>query len=224
MTKDEFFEKQGITFAPISDLVYEYLSENIIQMNLLPGTQLNETHISEELCVSRTPVRTAIRRLETEGLAVLEHSKTATVSPLKRGEYYQLAEFRAAIEGRAAYHAAKLITTETLAQLKEILIDMEKGEKSQALYPVNEDRFHTLVVQSAQNTFFNSAYEMYRAKIFRYRWYTFIKCSVMDEYSTKVRSATHRAIYNALKSHYQEQAREEAIADAILMRNTSLSL
>lgn len=224
MTREEFFKKSQSSFASVSDLVYEYLRENIIQMQLLPGTQLNESRLSAELKVSRTPVRAAIHRLETEGLATLGYSKAATVSPLKRSEYYQIAEFRAAVEGRAAYHAAKLISAEALAQLKDILIDMERGDKSQVIYPLNEDRFHTLIVHSAQNPFFNAAYELYRSKLFRYRWYLFVEFPIVDEYSLTVRAMTHRAIYNALKNHYSEQAQEESIADALLMRNTSLSL
>lgn len=224
MTREEFFQKSQSSFASVSDLVYEYLRENIIQMQLLPGTQLNESRLSAELKVSRTPVRAAIHRLETEGLATLGYSKAATVSPLKRSEYYQIAEFRAAVEGRAAYHAAKLISAEALAQLKDILIDMERGDKSQVIYPLNEDRFHTLIVHSAQNPLFNAAYELYRSKLFRYRWYLFVEFPIVDEYSLTVRTMTHRAIYNALKNHYSEQAQEESIADALLMRNTSLSL
>ena len=224
MTREEFFKESQRSFASVSDLVYEYLRENIIQMQLLPGTQLNESRLSAELKVSRTPVRTAIHRLETDGLATLGYSKAATVSPLKRSEYYQIAEFRVAVEGQSAFYAAKLITPEALARLKAILLDMERGNESEVVWPLNEDRFHTLIVHSAQNPLFNAAYELYRAKIFRYRWYIFTTFPDTDEYSLTMRTMTHRAIYNALKSHYQEQAKLEAAADALLMRNTSLSL
>ena len=58
-------------YKPLRDIVFETLREAIINQTLKPGERLMEIQLAEEMGVSRTPVREAIRKLELEGLVVM---------------------------------------------------------------------------------------------------------------------------------------------------------
>ena len=55
-------------FAVLSDLVYQYIVDAIVDVRFVPGSKINTKQISEELGISRTPVRTALERLVDEKL------------------------------------------------------------------------------------------------------------------------------------------------------------
>ncbi|HSL93242.1 MAG TPA: GntR family transcriptional regulator, partial [Bacillota bacterium] len=58
-------------YKPLREIVFEHLREAIISSQLKPGERLMELQLAEEMGVSRTPVREAIRKLELEGLVVM---------------------------------------------------------------------------------------------------------------------------------------------------------
>ncbi|HBC93836.1 MAG TPA: GntR family transcriptional regulator, partial [Pelotomaculum sp.] len=58
-------------YKPLREMVFESLREAIIQGRLRPGERLMEIQLAEEMGVSRTPVREAIRKLELEGFVVM---------------------------------------------------------------------------------------------------------------------------------------------------------
>ncbi|MEO8448923.1 MAG: GntR family transcriptional regulator [Gemmatimonadota bacterium] len=92
-------------------IVYGGLRTLIVSGQLLPGTRLVEKHIAARFEVSRTPVRTALDRLEQEGFVVtspgLKHS-LSQVAPLTRDDAIELLETIAAVEGVAGRRAAAL--------------------------------------------------------------------------------------------------------------------
>lgn len=87
-------------------LVYDRLRAAIVEGRYPPGTRLVEQRLAEDLAVSRTPVREAVRRLESEGLVVVERNRGARVRPLTEAEVADLYEVRARLEAYAAELAA----------------------------------------------------------------------------------------------------------------------
>ena len=67
-------------YKPLRDVVFENLREAILEGKLEPGQRLMEVQLAEQLGVSRTPVREAIRKLELEGLVVMLPRKGAYVA------------------------------------------------------------------------------------------------------------------------------------------------
>ena len=61
-----------IQYKTVSDSVYDWIKEAIIQGEFQPGEHLAQERITERLGVSRTPVRDAMKRLEEEGLVVVK--------------------------------------------------------------------------------------------------------------------------------------------------------
>ena len=64
-------------YKPLRDIVFENIREAILEGTLRPGERLMEIQLAEQLGVSRTPVREAIRKLELEGLVVMLPRKGA---------------------------------------------------------------------------------------------------------------------------------------------------
>ncbi|MBP3585641.1 MAG: GntR family transcriptional regulator, partial [Peptococcaceae bacterium] len=67
-------------YKPLRDVVFETLRDAIIKQVLKPGERLMEIQLADEMGVSRTPVREAIRKLELEGLVVMVPRKGAYVA------------------------------------------------------------------------------------------------------------------------------------------------
>ena len=65
---------------PLRELVYEQLKNQILEGKIAPGTRMMEVNLAEEMGVSRTPVREAIRKLEKDGLVVIEPRRGAYAS------------------------------------------------------------------------------------------------------------------------------------------------
>ena len=69
-------------YIPLRDIVFKTLREAIVTGELKPGERLMEIKLANEMGVSRTPVREAIRKLEQEGLVRLTARKGAEVAPI----------------------------------------------------------------------------------------------------------------------------------------------
>ncbi|MEG0952351.1 MAG: GntR family transcriptional regulator, partial [Niameybacter sp.] len=100
-----------------------------------PGDVLRESSIANELGVSRTPVREAIRQLELEGLVHSIPNKETVVAGITDEDVEDIYLIRSRLEGLAARKAATKITDEDLRQMEEILaltaFYVEKNEFNQ---------------------------------------------------------------------------------------------
>lgn len=96
---------------------YARIREAIVEGRYRPGQRLIEQRIAEEIELSRTPVREALRRLEAEGLVISETNRGATVRSVSVDELTDLYELRARLESYAAELAAHRMEPETLAEL-----------------------------------------------------------------------------------------------------------
>lgn len=101
--------------------VFEQLKNSILSGKYKHDDLLNEVKLAEEMGVSRTPVREALRQLELEGLAAYTPNKGVTVRGLSREDIKDIYQIRLMIEGMTARRAAENITEEELAELKEYI-------------------------------------------------------------------------------------------------------
>lgn len=89
--------------------VYERIRMGIVEGRFAPGQRLSEERLREELGVSRTPVREALRRLSSEGLVRLEPHKGATVVSFSPQEIREAYFVRSLLEGGAARRVAERV-------------------------------------------------------------------------------------------------------------------
>lgn len=134
-------------------VVYDALRRDILNGTLPPGAILREEDLARRHQVSRTPVREALSRLETEGLATRHGGSGLLVSELGPDEIIDLYVLREALEGLAARLAASRRTEIDLARL-QLLNDlahqaMREGDSARASW-LNAE-FHFVIWRVAGN-------------------------------------------------------------------------
>src|SRR5512133_2186554 len=92
--------------------VYDHLRAAILSGRLEPGAELAEVPLSEELGVSRGPIREAIGRLASEGLVTVRARRGAVVSPLSKEAFLELYQVREALERMAVKLAVRRLQPE----------------------------------------------------------------------------------------------------------------
>jgi len=105
---------------------YLRLRDEIVSGRLQPNERLVELDLSERLGVGRAAIRTALVRLESEGLVERERHRGAKVRLVDEREAVEILEARATLEGLAARHAARNATPEDVAELRAILAGMRR--------------------------------------------------------------------------------------------------
>src|SRR5947199_9368493 len=104
--------------------VYEYLREEIVSDRLAPGTELQEVALSEDLGVSRGPIREAIGRLAAEGLVTVRPRRGAVVRSLSKDEFLELYQVREALEVMAVRRAVPRLCDGYVEELDQLIAEM----------------------------------------------------------------------------------------------------
>jgi len=112
--------------VPIRKRVYDNLKTAILSGHLGPNERLTEEHLAETLGASRTPVREALYKLESEGLIRPLETRGFIVSGDSKEEVGELFELRAVLEGYALRIISERITEDSLQQLGTF-IDKAQG-------------------------------------------------------------------------------------------------
>ncbi|KUF11139.1 GntR family transcriptional regulator [Pseudoponticoccus marisrubri] len=131
---------------------HDRLVEAIRAGELKPGARLIETELAKRLGISRTPIREAIRQLESDGLVSHQPRSGATVRRLDYAEITELYEMRSVLEGTAARFAARAASEIELSELATINDEMRAGRDTAQLYEANR-QFHRVLLNAARNRF-----------------------------------------------------------------------
>lgn len=136
-----------------SEGAYEILIAEIQQGRLKPGTRIREVELAERFGISRTPIRDAILKLESDGLLVHEPRKGAVIKTLGHREVVELYEMREVLEGTAALHAAQHASDVEIAELEELNILMrDAAADPQRVSDINR-QFHSVLYYCAHNRY-----------------------------------------------------------------------
>jgi DNA-binding GntR family transcriptional regulator len=135
----------------VVDHVYSALRERILSGELPRGTKLRQASLAEELGVSRTPLREALRRLATEGLVEFSPNRGATVSELDFGDMRHAWSARVALEPGAARLAAERRDDEAITAMREVVAEQRRvGNDRDASFAANR-RFHLRLAAASGN-------------------------------------------------------------------------
>lgn len=141
-----------------SEVAYMAVRAAIVEGRYPPGHRLVEQRIAEELGLSRTPIREALRRLEAEGLVVSERNRGAMVRPVSATEVVDLYGLRIRLEAYAVEVATERATEAELGELVEAAdafgavraSGVVAAEGVQLLHDANR-RFHEGIVAAARH-------------------------------------------------------------------------
>lgn len=141
------------SYQPLREVVFETLRDAIAQGVLKPGERLMEIQIADQLGVSRTPVREAIRKLELEGYVIMMPRRGTYVSSLSIKDVNELFEIRTILDSLASGLAAERITEEELEQLQRLLLEISHGIKNKDMEKIVDAdmRFHDVLYKASRN-------------------------------------------------------------------------
>ena len=210
----------------IADQIFEQLEHDILTGKYARGEVLSEQHLAEDLGVSRTPVREAIRRLEQEQM--LEDSgRGLVVIGISKEDMPDMYEIRMRIEGLAAERAAARITDDELREMGDIL-DMQGFyiEKQSKTDSDNSDKikdldsqFHELLYRCSGSKPLCDILIPMHCKMTKFR-----KASVRKKSRAAASLQEHIAIYEALKARDGEKASQLMLKHLTNARNSIMAI
>lgn len=184
--------------------VFEKLEEDIITGVYPRGEILTELKLVEQLGVSRTPIREALRRLEQERL-IAESGKGSVVLGITMEDLIDLMDVRQRIEGLAAYHATKNLTDASREELQHIseLQDFYFAKQDIENLRKMDDKFHNAIYHLTNRPVLRDTLVPLHRKSQRYR-----KISIEDKSRLSESIKEHKAICNAILSGDADLAAE----------------
>ncbi len=135
----------------LADQAYDRFREELRSGALQPGQRVLETELAERLGMSRTPVREAIRRLQSEGLIAHLPARGLCVARYDHAEVDELYGMREALEGTAARLAAQHAGRPDIALLQRLV--EEEGRIPPEAAAEHNRRFHRALHQAAHNRY-----------------------------------------------------------------------
>ena len=215
----------------LRELALEHLRNSIIDGSLKMGQVLSERKISEELGVSKSPVREALAQLRDEGLVSIQPPKGARVFMLSEPEVTQICDFRQAIE-TAAFELALSRDPDGLAKdMQRVVKDMQREQDhgNQKAYLSLDTVFHQLIFEHAQNDYLTASYTRYIGKIAALRTHlaklpqhTELSFNEHKEIAVAVREGNMDKIKSLLKEHI-DRTRQAYKSAAIVLEGAIAS-
>ena len=192
---------------PLREMVYEELKMQILKGSIIPGTRMMEVELAEEMGVSRTPIREAIRKLEKEGLVTIEPRRGAYASMISTEDMVEILEVRQDLEGLAAYFAADRMSEEQMNELRKESDSYNDAVKRGNMEDMirHDTRFHHIIVESCRNKILVQMIEQLQELVLRFRYIyydNFRRAENMPE--------EHEAIVTAIAEGDADKARAAA--------------
>jgi GntR family transcriptional repressor for pyruvate dehydrogenase complex len=210
-----------IKHVKISDEIVDQIRNLISQGKLKPGDRLlPERELIREFDVSRPSLREALNSLVMMGFLEVKGKRTYIKSVASESmqnplsllikadtqKLFDLIEVRKAIEAWGAFLAAQRATEEDIKQLENIIEDMRKAYEQGRSWEKQDADFHLGIAQATHNTIqthvMSTIYDLLKesmAKVFK------------DRAKVKKLLDHHQRIFNAIKNHFPDKARERTL-------------
>jgi DNA-binding GntR family transcriptional regulator len=153
---------------------YQALREAIVLGTLQPNERLVEANLAREFGLGRSAVRTALARLEQDGLVEREPHRGARVRLIDEREAVEILEARAVLEGVAARHAASNATPADVKRLRQILKDMRKQLDCGDLLRASDENavLHRTLLEIADHPTVTRLISMLKSQLVRFQYRT----------------------------------------------------
>ncbi len=193
-----------VRYRTASEHAYRVLKQWILDGQLAPGSAIDQADVSARLGISRMPVRTALERLDSEGLVLLTPHRGAIVAPTSVREMRELYFVRRHLEGLATELAAQGLSDAQLDELVRILDLTEQQVRVGDLdgFLASNRAFHMAIYAGANNAVLRRVIESLWDLGERYRR-AYLQLPERADEST----AEHRRIYELLRSRRAREAR-----------------
>ena len=210
-----------ISRLALHDQVAARLRTMLVEGQIAPGAKLNERELCEQLRVSRTPLREAIKLLAAEGLVDLLPNRGAVAVKLTEADVLNTFEVLAMLEGMSGELAAQRISDGELAELRALHYEMMACFARRDLsgyYRINA-RIHAAINDAAKNPVLTSTYRSINARVQSLRFRT-----NQNEAKWKSAVAEHERMLEALTARDAAALRKVLVEHLLRKRDTVLEL
>ena len=205
--------------ASLTAQAYEKIKENILNLTYPPGMPLTEAMLARELGMSRSPVRSAIQMLQTEGLLISDYYKSITVREITDKDINELYQIRELIEGAAFNLIFSSGRNEEYSyRIEEKVVRMCAAASDVYKWETADAEMHMEIISALENSRINKIYENTLSELIRIG-----QCSVkngMEILKTNdnlkkmiqyMRSADYENSFAILKADHFEIGKDRAL-------------
>jgi GntR family transcriptional repressor for pyruvate dehydrogenase complex len=213
---------KSVKHVRVSDEIINQVKNLISEGKLKPGDRLPpERELIKEFGVSRPSLREALNSLAAMGFLEVQQAKRTFVKSMTSGriqdplslliktdtqKIFDLIEVRKAMEAWGGFHAAQRATEEDIKRLEEIIVEMRKAFDEGRSWEKQDADFHLAMAQATHNTIqthiMSTIYDLLRESVARV---------FTDRGKVKKLFHQHYRIFNAIKSHSPDKARERTL-------------
>jgi DNA-binding GntR family transcriptional regulator len=138
-----------------TEAVYQRVREAILDGEIAPGTTMSQVALADDLGISRTPLREALRMLQSEGLVDAERNRRVRVAPVTPGDLEELCVMRVTLEAEAIRLSVPRMRAENLARLEGFNAEMAHfaQAKDYRRWTVPHQAFHRALTAPAGGRF-----------------------------------------------------------------------
>lgn len=179
----------------LRDIIFEYIRKEILDGKIKPDDRLIERDIAAKLNVSRTPIREALRKLESEGFVEHVPRKGVVVRGFNSTEIEEIYDIRKELECLVVRKAISNITESDIKGLQVILEDLEKEENTDVaqLTAKGLNKFDEVILSMAKMPLLTNFVHTLKESLIRYQ-----KINLSDAPRRKNAISEHRAILQAI--------------------------
>lgn len=191
----------------LQEQAYQALRNAILSGELVPGQRLVETQLAEQLQVSRTPIREALRLLQHAKLAIADDSGAIRVTTVSVTDAIELYDCRLALESLSVTQACANATPAHITEMQSLVEQAEKLSPTPKAQLRNyqlldlDYRFHRLLAQSSGNSYLTSLLDHVFDRMLLLRIQTTMNNPTVLEIRLE-----HRQIYEAIAHRNPELA------------------
>ena len=189
----------------ISYQTYSILKESIITGKYGPGYWLQETELAEELGVSRSPVREALKQLVATGLVTVIPNKGTFVREFSQKEINEIYEMRELLESYAIRHLPEKLDADQIRRFEEFRQEFKSSYEAKDLeaYTETDSEFHRFIIKCSDNGILDDIYKKVGNMNMMFRIYSLSIEKRFDESLTE-----HTGIIDSLlRADYEEAVR-----------------
>ena len=211
----------AISRRTLHDEVVQGLRTMLVEGRIAPGAKLNERELCALLCVSRTPLREAIKRMAAEGLVDLLPNRGAVAVKLSETDIIHAFEVLAELEGISGELAAQRITAAEIAEIKALHYEMLASFARKDLheyYRLNA-QIHAAINRASKNPVLEKIYRETNARVQSMRFR-----SNQNEAKWKQAVSEHEQILAALEKRDAAGLRALLVEHLVRKRNAVIEL
>lgn len=173
----QHLDENGLSKLNLSDQIANHLRDMIIQNQLAPGDRIREREVCKKLQVSRTPLREALHKLESEGLVELIPNRGAVITKPSAEEIADMLQVLGVLEAFAGERVCELITDEEIGEVKALQYEMMAAfaRKDRLAYFKLNQKIHLSIVKAARSETLLSLHSRLNAQLYRIRYQSNLK-------------------------------------------------